>query len=309
MKALHFFGLILLITFFSCTPNNIPNHNSIENEIENLKTTEAKRSYLESIFRDDQKLRGGHGQQIMIKYGPDSKEYKEYIQHQIKQDAENLLKIETYMAKHRHPNKSEVGERAAVTPWAVIHHAQGYEVREKNFAILYQAYVQGDIDEGQLSMFLGRMYRIKNGHSFEMKTTHTAEDEINQLIIELNLEKVNEPTNLNSKKNMVNKDLKKVIERIRTSEIYESQKNWIARGLNQSDQEVILILRNATNDFLEKLQEIHNSNESSETKLKQISSIVDELPWGELDTEEREFMADELAPAIKAAGFDPWVIF
>jgi hypothetical protein len=108
---------------------------------------------------------------------------------------------------------------------------------------------------------------------------------------------------------MTDNNFNYTIENIRTSEIYENPKNWDARGLIPSDQSVILILRKATNDFLEKLEKIYNSNESSETKLKQVSNIVDELPWFDLDTEEKEFIADELAPAIKAAGFNPWAIF
>ncbi|GGX06484.1 hypothetical protein [Aquimarina muelleri] len=66
-----------------------------------------------------------------------------------------------------------------------------------------------------------------------------------------------------------------------------------------------MIIRKATNDFLKKLEKIYNSNESSETKLKQVSNIVDELPWDKLDTEEKELVAEELAPAIEAVGVDP----
>ena len=55
---------------------------------------------------------------------------------------------------------------------------------------------------------------------------------------------------------------------------------------------MITFLRKSTNNFLGKLENIYYSNESSETKLKHISTIVDELPWDELDTEEREFQID-----------------
>ena len=104
-------------------------------------------------------------------------------------------------------------------------------------------------------------------------------------------------------------NFKNTIEKIRSSEVYENPKNWEARGLNPSGESVINILKKATDDFLLKLEKIYSSYESSEEKLKQVSKIVDELPWFELDTEEREFLADELAPAIKAAGFDPWAIY
>ncbi len=59
-----------------------------------------------------------------------------------------------------------------------------------------------------------------------------------------------------------------------------------------SDNSVKEILRKATNDFIDKLDVIHNSNKSSEEKLKSISKLVDNLPWDDLDTEEKEFLAD-----------------
>ncbi len=116
-------------------------------------------------------------------------------------------------------------------------------------------------------------------------------------------------TNKTLKTNMTDSNFESIIKKIKTSDIYENPNNWKARGLNPSEQSVILILRKATNDFLKKLEKIYNSKESSETKLKQVSNIVDELPWDELDTEEKEFIAEELAPAIQASGFDPWTIF
>ncbi|WP_299312281.1 hypothetical protein [uncultured Aquimarina sp.] len=125
---------------------------------------------------------------------------------------------------------------------------------------------------------------------------------------EQNVEK-DKLTNKTLKTNMTDSNFESIIKKIRTSDIYENPNNWKARGLNPSEQSVILILRKATNDFLKKLEKIYNSKESSETKLNQVSNIVDELPWDELDTEEKEFIAEELAPAIQALGFDPWTIF
>ena len=61
--------------------------------------------------------------------------------------------------------------------------------------------------------------------------------------------------------------------------------------------------------FLTNLKRFTISEESTENKLKQISNIVNGLPWNQLDTEEKEFMADVLAPAIQAVGFNPWTIF
>lgn len=117
------------------------------------------------------------------------------------------------------------------------------------------------------------------------------------------------PANEIVRTEMTDKIFLETIEKIKTSGTYENSENWEARGLTPSGQSVVVTLRKATNDFLEQLEKIYNSSESSETKLTQVSEIVDALSWDQLDTEEKEFMADELAPAIKAAGFNPWALF
>jgi hypothetical protein len=123
--------------------------------------------------------------------------------------------------------------------------------------------------------------------------------------------KQNDEQNINQKTHMkiTNVNLATTISAIKTSDIYENPKNWQTRGLMPSNKTVVLILRKATNDFLDKLEEIYKRKESSEEKLELVSEIVDELPWDELDTEEKEFLADTLTPAIKAAGIDPNTIF
>ncbi|QNR23916.1 hypothetical protein [Croceimicrobium hydrocarbonivorans] len=96
----------------------------------------------------------------------------------------------------------------------------------------------------------------------------------------------NEKNPPSTSNNQADQNFKEVLAEIKSSEIYEKSENWLARGLNPSDQKVIRILRRATDDFLEKLETIYFSNESRPTKQRQISRIVDELPWDELDTEE-----------------------
>ncbi|WP_312074979.1 hypothetical protein [Chryseobacterium sp.] len=108
---------------------------------------------------------------------------------------------------------------------------------------------------------------------------------------------------------MENINFKKTIDSIKSTNIYENPKNWEARGLMPSSEPIIIKLRKATDEFLTKLEKIQSSTESYDHKLDQIGKIVDELPWDELDTEEKEFLADTLAPAIKAAGFEPTTIF
>jgi len=78
---------------------------------------------------------------------------------------------------------------------------------------------------------------------------------------------------------MTDNNFKKIINEIVTSDTFENPKNWETRGLNPSNRKVITLLRKSTNNFLGELEKIYYSNESSEIKLKQISNMVDELPW------------------------------
>lgn len=188
MKIFQLINMLLIISMFGCAEKSKKDILLHDKEIQKLNSNAEKKKYLESIFEQDQKVRGEESSAIMIKYGKDSVEFREYIQTQINQDSINLIKIERYFVHFGYPNKSELGEIAAATPWAVIHHAQGTEARERNFAMLYQAYLTGDIDDGNISMFLGRLYQLKNGERFRMQSPYKSEDEINQLIKELNLE-------------------------------------------------------------------------------------------------------------------------
>lgn len=189
MKIVQLIYVLLLVCVLGCVDTQI-DFSETDKEIKKLETDDDKRKFLETLFELDQEVRGEQGSEIMLQYGMDSNEYRDYIQSQINQDAINLIKVERYIAHYGHPKKSKLGEIAALTPWAVIHHAQGYAARENNFEILYQAYLEGDIDDGKFSMFLGRMYYIRNGKRFEMESPYRSDDEINQLIRELNMQQV-----------------------------------------------------------------------------------------------------------------------
>ncbi len=189
MKTLVISLSLLSLFLIGCKEEIKIDYAIIEKEIEVVITIDDKRNYLELIFKDDQKVRGNHGAEIMIKHGKNSKEYNEYVITQITQDAINLVKVEKYFEKFGHPIIKEVGEIAAIAPWTVIHHAQTYQERERNFEFLYKAYLKGNLDDGAISMLLGRMYEMKNWKRFQMENPYTSEDEINALIKKLNLEK------------------------------------------------------------------------------------------------------------------------
>lgn len=189
---------LLLLLFFSCQQATLKK-SIIDQEIEKLVTIEDKKNYLEAIFEADQKLRrDGQSSEIMLKYGNKSKEHLAFIRRIITLDSINLIKIEKYLAKHGHPVLENFGEIATCTPNVVIHHAQGYEARERNFECLYEAYLKGD--NGGMAMFLGRMYRMKYRESFRIEGPFSSETEINQLIAKLGLEAQQEKVHQKLKK-------------------------------------------------------------------------------------------------------------
>jgi len=179
--------IVPILSFLSCT-RTLDDTLIIREEIENLQTFENKKVYLEQVFEDDQRMRrGGQSTQIGLKYGHNSKEHMEFIKTMNALDALNLVKIELYLEKYGHPIKKEVGELAAIAPWAVIHHSSTYEDRVRNFEYLYKAYKNQDIEDGHFSMFLDRMYRFKYDERLDMGMSYKEKDRIERLIKELKL--------------------------------------------------------------------------------------------------------------------------
>ena len=186
MKETLIFISLFFFTFFGCQKTNSTNR-IIDRELEKLKTIEDKKAYLEAIFEADQELRrSSEDSEIMLKYGVNSKEHIAFTKRMIAQDSINLIKIEKYLAKYGYPKLKDFGEIATCTPNVVIHHAQSYEARERNFECLYGAYLNGN--NGGMAMLLGRMYRMKYRKSFRIDGPFTSEGEINQLISKLGLE-------------------------------------------------------------------------------------------------------------------------
>jgi hypothetical protein len=89
-----------------------------------------------------------------------------------------------------------------------------------------------------------------------------------------------------------------------------SNELWLDRGLNPSSKSVVMALESATSNFLKSLKVVASIPDLDQaTKIKEVTLLVDSLPWDDLDTEEKEFMADTLAPAIESLGLNPWLIF
>jgi len=194
VEKLFVYFSICILTCLSCNKNNFEIDTSsidilaIEKELENVNSIAEQKKYLGQLMEDDQELRQGQSSAIMLEYGHNSKEDIVFAKQQMLRDAENLIKTEKYFEKFGYPKLIEVGGREASAPWAVIHHSNTYETRKKYFGILQQAYLDGNIDDGLFSLYLGRMHRMKYGESLKMENPYRAEDEIKLLIEKLGLE-------------------------------------------------------------------------------------------------------------------------
>ncbi|MDO6842173.1 hypothetical protein Q4602_22135 [Paraglaciecola chathamensis] len=76
-----------------------------------------------------------------------------------------------------------------------------------------------------------------------------------------------------------------------------------------SPKPVIKKLEKVTVNFLNNLKVINENSElDNASKLGKVQKLVDQLPWDDFDTEEKEFLADVIAPAIESMGYNPWSI-
>jgi len=196
IKILTFF---ILTTLTACqTPPNPTSvtevsdatKENIAKEIATLNDDQSQRSFLENISDLDQKVR--HDQSdIENKFGLDSKESNEGRLNLMKTDNENLEKVEQFLTRYGHPTVKRHGEKAANAPWIVVHHSpKGVEVREKNFKYIYQAYKNGDIDDGALTFYMNRWYDIKFKQRIEWNRPYKIQEEIDTLVQSLDVQHI-----------------------------------------------------------------------------------------------------------------------
>lgn len=190
MKNLSF--LILMFVFSCNTGSSLPemiNHlpTDFKEEIDALKSPSQRSIYLEKIFRTDQKVRKDE-QKAIQDFGYDSKEHKA-AQHKFRQtDIINFAKIEQFLKTHDYPNENREGMEAAAAPFYVIHHSGDLGYRNRHFSVLYQAYKRGDIQDGEMALYLNRSHEIKFNEMFTMPNPFTRAAQIDSLIKRLDLQ-------------------------------------------------------------------------------------------------------------------------
>lgn len=171
------------ILLFACqTP---PSSNDLQ-----LSTIEKQRSFLETIYDLDQQVRK-ESTTTQQTYGLNSPEYKAVDQKMRSVDTDNLNKVEQYLKTYGHPTLKEHGEKATRAPWIVIHHAMGgVPPRERNFKYLYQAWKNKDLENGQFTFYLNRMYEKKFNERLRWNRPFKVQEEVDSLVQLLNLQNV-----------------------------------------------------------------------------------------------------------------------
>ncbi|WP_432460720.1 MULTISPECIES: hypothetical protein [unclassified Agarivorans] len=103
-------------------------------------------------------------------------------------------------------------------------------------------------------------------------------------------------------------NFEQIITKAKATDNY-SLEAWESRGLNISVPEVVKLLNETTICFLDKLKSVGILVEDAEQRFSDVNDLVDDLPWDDLDTEEKEFLADVLVPCIESLGLDAWSMF
>lgn len=195
MKKLNLFNIsfsifLFICVFFQC--NNLSNNRfeEIKSTLDKIDTDQEIELTLQRIYNEDQKLRM-RLKPIMEEYGVKSEEYKNLWADIKESDEENLYKIEYLLTKFGYPKKPIYSNTARKTPILVIHHSENYQIREKYFPMIYQAWKNGHI-ESFMELFLIRMADLKFQRKSEINIDELIDNEllIEKLIDELNLSRI-----------------------------------------------------------------------------------------------------------------------
>ncbi len=152
-----------------------------------LESREEHREFLEEIYRADQGIRDGRTGRARTEFGESSSEYQELLHEFRSTDRRNFHCIESYLRRHGHPTIDSVGSLAASAPWLVIHHVASLEQRYHYFPMIYEAYTRGDIDEGQITLYLTRMHLMKFEEHFRLEGAYYPQALIDSFLVRLDL--------------------------------------------------------------------------------------------------------------------------
>lgn len=172
------------ILFFLCL--NVNNAQLLTDqfvhEIVALDSDEKKEAFLLNINELDQKVRLEKNDCEQKAYG--SLKCAELRLKMGETDLENLVKIAMYLRLYDYPSKTSFTEKAASTPWLVLHHSVGSVPNwDKEFSpYLVKAWKNQYINTTNLHWYLKRYYSAYMGAPYVRDTTTNEEEDIVDLI-------------------------------------------------------------------------------------------------------------------------------
>lgn len=157
-------------------------------ELIELNSVGKKEIFLSQINDLDQKVRNDKTDCEKNKYG--SLDCAELGLSMHKTDLENLAKITIYLRLYGYPSLVDFSEKAANTPWLVLHHNVGVAQNiDKEFApILVKAFRNDDVSITNIHWYLKRYYLTYFGKKYERTTQNSEEEDIEELIRVLKVE-------------------------------------------------------------------------------------------------------------------------
>lgn len=182
------------ITLFSCESQpkeyvpGVAFERQIKEEIGTLNNSLRKESYLLYINRLDKEPRIQE-EKVLENFGHESEEYK-VIQEKISRiDTENLIRIENYLEKYGYPDADSIGGLAVVTPIFILQHSPSYEKRASYFDMIYQAYLDKDIEADLFVIYLDGLHQLKFNEFLKIDGPYQPIEKVDILLDKLGLKK------------------------------------------------------------------------------------------------------------------------
>lgn len=186
----HFLLLIILTVSCNSKPEYLISDEEkeiIKTQVSLIRSNDDLTLFLKSIYTLDQEVRTESSKNLQ-EHGPESKEYDNSQKRSLKADLVNLERVKLIIERFGYPKKDSVGRDAAKTPLLIILQSSDETVRKEYFPILYQAYLDEDVDDDLFSSYLEKAYRVQFNKRFDMPlgTSFQLTEQIDTLIQILN---------------------------------------------------------------------------------------------------------------------------
>jgi len=141
-------------------------------KISKLNSDKEKSDFLYNLWQEDQKLRQGQYSEILIKYGRQSEEFKEFVRKDYQENKKIFLTLKSYLELYGYPENREKYHSLAINAFpTIIGHFHSYEDQKELFLYLYEAYKIENCTLKDVVWVLGEMYESKNnGKRYKQKS-------------------------------------------------------------------------------------------------------------------------------------------